>query len=661
VFAKKEGEKSLRIWTVNFHFVLILFPLLFLMMFLFPLINEHGKAQAKLYYGAHSLSSLDLLDLQDTQWEEEEEEEEEEEKEEDIPKRSSLQKPLYHISLSFTSLLSGRITPVRGFYGRGPLYRFMADQVNQDIPEAEGLKTFKLLSNKFQENNPQIDLKQFTIFQKEKFLRDYVLNFSGIEIPENLLLSEIAIAHAIENPTHWKEDFSRIKNHITFDQKILIASYLGGKFSSQYNSQRAKDDGDGVISIEQMLFSVKNNIPGGVCRDVVIAQTEILMVLGIPKEHIYQVSYTTARKRHSTVLVKDQNNPRNILIQNYDHISQSNGATGTSAIFQNSAQPDFGFQNNVYDADGNSLGALHTELGEILYEVTGGNEGRPTPVTRHSLVKVALETPLGRGKIFSGKTLRGDTVEGVTLRKDFLYQKGKTNLALVGLQREGERSYLKLIQQALYIRLKSALHGPSLTHKRFSLNSTAGVEMETMIMQNKIKRRGKITADAGHIDSLGRPYLSLSTLWRSKTNKTRWKTDVLLEGIIHNSHIGQYALKDPALVFNMSTIHTEIAHQLTHSLVVVAEAGMKIRPLGTSVTLTTGLLMKSSDKKTILTTTYAAPTDKDVPIFLPESQTTLQIGIGQSYRKSNLYYQIKYSRNLDTQKSSIDNTLGLQY
>jgi hypothetical protein len=297
----------------------------------------------------------------------------------------------YNLYFTMTFNDAEAVGLAEGFMGMNNLNVFMLGQANSGNPKANGIRSLGKLRQKYKSENPNSNFDSLGIKDREKVLIQFAQDSAGVEIPKGMLMSEIAIARAVSDPANWKAGMAEIKDDLSFDQKVLVASHLGGKFSERYNFDRAGSEGQGVVTIEEMLTSVRDVQPGGICRDVSMAQSAILKELGVPKDNIYQVGYTTTSGGHAVVAIQDPDNPKNIIKLNYGAVTESNEAVGSSALIQNTSLPDFGIKNKIYNADGDPVGNLPTEIGEILYDTTGGNRGKMIPASRHSIQKWVLK------------------------------------------------------------------------------------------------------------------------------------------------------------------------------------------------------------------------------------------------------------------------------
>lgn len=557
----------------------------------------------------------------------------------------------YNLYFTMTFNDAEAVGLAEGFMGRNNFRTFMLNKGSNGKPKAYGILNLAQLKSKFKTKNPSVDLSNLSFLDRESALIKFAEDYSSIKIPKGMLLSELAIDHAIKNPKDWKSGMAEIKDELSFDQKVLVASSLGGKFSDRYNYDRVGSKGEGVVTIEEMLESVRDGNPGGICRDVSMAQSAILKELGVPKDKIYQIGYSTSGGGHAVVAIQDPDNPKNIVKLNYGYVSESDGAVGSSALIQNTSLPDFGIQNRVYDADGVPVASLPTEIGEVLYDATGGTKGKLAPPSRHSLSKVHVDTPFGSGQMFTGQTSSGDKVVGVavTRTRDSKYTTDEVSIA--GVQRTGDRSNSKISQEALYLRFKSTLNGPSLERENFSLSSRAGVESEVFLMRNKVESSSKSKNDT-NIDTTFKPFLGATAKW-SVSEETTVASDINIEGQLSNKNIQLKSTEGMTLAFNKATIRTGITHKVTPSMTVMGQSGIVLRQIGNSASFSTGVIKETRKSDFRAIATYSTPLSKDAPAFLPEAQRNFGVSLGENHKRSGLYYQFEYNRDLDNKSNSI--------
>lgn len=566
----------------------------------------------------------------------------------------------YNIYFTMTFNDAKAVGLAEGFMGKDNYSTFILQQSQAGNFKANQIQNLNQLKNKFKSENPDITLSALSFKEREEKLRDFAKSHTGVEIPKGMLLSELVISHAISNPNDWKTGMSQAKDDLSFEQKILVASHLGGKFSDRYNYDRAGGKGTGVVTIEEMLESVRSGKPGGICRDVSMAQSAILKELGVPKDKIYQLGYNTIGGGHAVVAIQDPNNPKNIVKLNYGYVSESDGAVGSSALIQNTSLPDFGMRNRVYDADGVPVASLPTEIGEVLYDVTEGNKGKIVPPSRHNLMKVNVDTPFGKGKVFTGETSSGDKVVGVALQKNFSTKRTDNEVAVAAISREGDRSFATLSQEALYLRAKTTFKGPRYDSENFSISSRAGVETEALLMKNKLNYSFG-SQEESNVDVNIKPFIGASSTWSSDDKKTKLTADAEIEGYVVNDNIQTTLNEGTTLAFNKATFRTGIERKVTPQMKVVGETGVVLRQIGNSASFSGGIIKESSSSNYRALATYSTPLTNDVPIFLPESQKSFGLSVGGDHKRSGIYYQLEYNRNLDNKSNTVGLSAGWKF
>ena len=173
----------------------------------------------------------------------------------------------------------------------------------------------------------------------------------------------------IANPQDWQNILAANKDKLSADQKVALISKLGGSFSNGYNYARAADkNATGFIDTAGLLTAVATGKPGGICRDIALAQTQMLEGLGFKNNYI--VAYKTYEGHHATVITS---NPAdgNIVKFNYDEVSGANKGSGTGALGQDTTLPDFGLEYKIYDTKGKPVVSLPSEIGQILKDTAG--------------------------------------------------------------------------------------------------------------------------------------------------------------------------------------------------------------------------------------------------------------------------------------------------
>ncbi|MBC7537944.1 MAG: hypothetical protein H7281_03935, partial [Bacteriovorax sp.] len=342
------------------------------------------------------------------------------------------------------------------------------------------------LTNKYKSSHPGNNLDSLKFADKEKVLNEYAESYLGSKLPSGLLMKEMAFQNMVNNSADWKSTLAAAKDKLTSEQKVELVSKLGGNFGNRYNYAR-RDAGDKArgefVNVEQLLDSVKSGKPGGICRDVALAQTQMLNELGFT--HNYVVSYKTLSGSHATAISTDPVTGK-IIKFNYSETNESKKGSGTEALIQDTTLPDHGLGFRIYDSNGKPVTHVPSELSQMLRETTGANSDRDFTPRNFSLNNVNFKTPYVDGSLFTGKTSTGETLYGVSLYKnvtvnDYLSFGGGASLSKI----EGDRSLVKMEQESLYLRANAELTSPKLKLGPIETKAFLGGSGETLISNNK--------------------------------------------------------------------------------------------------------------------------------------------------------------------------------
>lgn len=202
------------------------------------------------------------------------------------------------------------------------------------------------------------------------------------------------------------------KSDLSFEEKIKLASYIGKRFDSNYDFERAKEGTDasqGIVTLQQLIDGYNIKKRSGICRDIAVGQVQILNEMGLKCK---VTGYETARATgHATVACSDPKDPDKTIRINYGEVMASN-QSGTLALTQNGIIPATTVSYRLYDENGKFVSALKTDLGKMLTDVSGG---KPEEIDwqerfNSNIAKVNL---FNAGQVFYGETVDGQTVIGI--------------------------------------------------------------------------------------------------------------------------------------------------------------------------------------------------------------------------------------------------------
>ena len=471
--------------------------------------------------------------------------------------------------------------------------------------------------------------------------------YDGVSTTSNSSDDAIStISSMIATPSQWKTALNEVKDELTFSEKIEIASYFGEAFGDDYNYER-DDSGEDIVTVEEMLTSLSSDDTGGVCRDVALAQAQILTSLGVDKSSIYIVAYYDATGRHSVLAVEDADDPDKIIKFNYGYTTESGDVKGGAALTQDTSLPDFGMYFRVYDSDGDPVARVPSEIGQIFNEVTSGDYGKRDIAKSYALQKAVINTPFGNGTLFTGETSAGDEATGIAINQTMKSRYVTNEIGVSAITREGDRTLVSIEQQALYLRLKSILDTPSKKYgDRFSINGVASAQIETMYMNNTV-----IDSDGDRTDSTNEEFSTtfatgLESFWQSQDHTTLISSELIATGNIDLKNEVNLS-EGYTLAFDNLRWTTNYKHDVGEAMQVQGTGSFIVYNLGATAILEGKLNNVHSNWSA--SAAYQAPID-ELPVFMPGSSETLKFGVKKSLHNANdhgLDMSLEYIHDLD--------------
>lgn len=555
-----------------------------------------------------------------------------------------------------------------GYAGRNNFRNFMVFNSSTGHPDAFQIRTLSSLETKYLKTEKPKDWDELNSVQRATRLRDFAESFSGASPSLGLILSEYAIADMTANPDDWKSSLNEIKDHLTFDEKLKVASHFGGRFSDNYNSDRAAGNGpqaNGIVTMEEMLSSVRDGVPGGVCRDVSQAQANMLMEMGVPKDKIYQTAYMTATGGHVVMAVQDPENPDRLVRINYDYTDEINDRTGGAALTQNSSLPDFGASFRIFDADGKPIGKIPSEFGQVLRDATQGRTLSDGLTRNHSLSKVYVETPIGVGSVFTGKTASGDNIIGVAVSKETVDERRNSvsDYGVAVVKREGDRATVSIDQTALYAYLNYSYHTPRYEKGNFSLGAKAGSNGELLIMDNTASYNDGRERSGTNIEGTAGFHVGADVKYSLPSNGTSITSGLTLHGYADQSNIQEGPQGGIRPVIDRIVWDTAVDYQVSENMKLIGESAIVMRSIGNTAAFKGTL--EDYTRGLSASAFYQTPLSDEVPLFDPMAREAYGFGveksIGNPARKVNGSLSLEYVRDLDFNQNILEATMGIKF
>lgn len=514
--------------------------------------------------------------------------------------------------------------------------------------KAIDVATLDSLKAKYLSINPKSDLSKLSFEDQVKTLESFANLYLGTMIPTGIVMKEMAFQSMVSDSANWKTILGVARDTLTNQQKIELVSKVGGFFGNRYNYDRFNlgDKATGYVSIEQLFDSVKSGKAGGVCRDIALAQTQMLRELGFKNNYV--VTYKTLNGYHSDVITTDPATGK-IVKFNYSEATEMKKGTGTAALIQDSTMPDHGLNFRIHDADGKPVTQVPSELGQMLREATGGDT-RPFLDSNYSLAKVGVKFGGVDGNLFVGKTSTGENLYGLALFKKFNSEYVSVEGGLAISKLEGNRTFMTLDQENLYARLAAEVRSPTLELGRLSLSAFAGAEgevlgyrgLESYRSGNLSKETENMQFDARaelQVGLRGRLDLSSSTILTTKTYTTFYPD------------IGHVAKADKVGLFKDSIIvESGISHSLSDQQAVILESSIMLKNYGTSMGIRAAY--EDYENKIRVHGSYSTPLSKEAPSFLPGMNSHFTVGIDKETSKG-LTFSIEYDRNIEQHSNGL--------
>lgn len=548
--------------------------------------------------------------------------------------------------------------------------RFMRTEAQNGDLKALNINTLNKLQTKYLDSiNNDNEYHEMSNIEKAKALYEFASDYTGINFSSNLILNELVISSMVKDPQNWRNYAREVKDQLSFNDKLLIASHFGGKFGDDYNYDRA-DNGPasgGIVTIETMLTNLSNTNPGGVCRDVTRAQAQILTELGIDKKSIYNLSYATATGFHAVTLVQDPTNKTGIYKINYDYLTHNQGLTGPTALNMDGTLADVGTAFKVYDADGSPIAAIPSELGQIFREVTGSSSIN-TAATKYSIRKSIIESRYVNATLFQGKMSgTGDDFTGVALDRQFKFRKGRDNyeIGVAVISREGrEREDITFDQTAVFARLKYWMERKK-TINRVVFKGIAGSEIEAAYLDTKIVRSSDQYEKAGkNFDHNLNMFAGFEAQYTSNDQRFVSKTALMLESYIDFKNITSATSGGYQLVLNKATLTQTGKYKVNQNMIIEGQVLVTSMQIGQTMTFKSSVHHVPS--KLSFGVSYHTPISS-VPAFHEdaEKRTTFSVTkkIGANKKRPKVYGEAYFESNHfeESQRNRVDMGVRIRF
>ncbi len=215
--------------------------------------------------------------------------------------------------------------------------------------------------------------------------RAYFLTMlSGLMMNENAQMRSVAEGYA--------------KLGLSFEEKLYVAQNIGEVMVRHYDFDRTDQNDEafkGIVTEDEIFSAIRSGSKAGVCRDISTAQAGILERMGVEKT--YLIAYSTVDDGHVTVIAQDENDPSVIYQLNYGDLTAQQ--RGIGMFNQTTETANAGFMLYIYDAKGQAVDTVSSEVGYVLMRAAGMEIDRfEAGVTKEGIKLTSLDYHSGKIK-----------------------------------------------------------------------------------------------------------------------------------------------------------------------------------------------------------------------------------------------------------------------
>lgn len=526
---------------------------------------------------------------------------------------------------------------------------YMGKLSNKGNSKAAIIYTVPTLEAVYQFENPGKDLSNLSLTEKEKVLGEFAESYLGSALPPGLLMKELAFQKMINNSREWQKTLAEVKDKLSSEQKIALVSKLGGQMGNLYNFDR-KDAGEKArgeyVDTVELLDSIKNRTPGGICRDIALAQTQFLKELGF--NHNYVVSYKTLSGRHAVVISEDPITGK-IVKFNYSETTEMKKGSGTEALIQDTTMPDHGLGYMVYDSKGRPVTKVPSEVAMMLKDTAGGDTGRVFNQQNFKLNKIGFSSPYVDGNLFTGKTSTGENLYGIALYKNKSSGNLTTGWGASYSKLEGNKSLLHLDQDQLYARASVELSTPKLALANTETSGFVAADAEVMMYHSSESSRSTNFKNSAkkEFDASGDFSAGVKSTASFNDGKTFVDGKVYATFYPDWSHV---ASGDRIVAVNDSiVVKTGVSHAISDDTRALIDTAVVLKNYGTSIVAKA--TYEDARRGLRISGGGAMPLSKDIPSFLTGGERRAFASVE---RMANRYsFSIEYGRNFDNHSNTI--------
>ncbi|MGA1869520.1 MAG: hypothetical protein ACMUJM_13355 [bacterium] len=466
-------------------------------------------------------------------------------------------------------------------------------------------------------------------FNRNLIVSNYNCNHTGIQLLSHSYASFIKRNALIESSDSDYIEYILydLSNEMNTKESIEFVALLGASFLENYDYERAYNGvGSGsVVSLEELLSSLKTGQPAGVCRDIAVGQAQILKSLGA--YNTYVLRFSSAGYGHVTLITQDPDNRSTLYKLNYDELTTDQHSKGIDKLHQDTTIPDIGIYYHLYNTNGEPVAQLPSGLGMLLDKASLGSGQALDPFLHYSTPLLAIDFLDGptSGRIFSGITGNQEEFSGLAFNTAFGREKDDIfhfQLQLASGYYESARSHVMVNANLHYSRFKSTLQSPGLRIGNLLLQGSSGTSGTILFGYGTVLNNDNEILNQGTVVDYGINHLyRLKLGWISDNRKASFNLNLTSHyyAALHANHNDIRKQKKDfdgiGFVHNYTLIEHEMDYILTPRIRGIVNVAYLSRNIGTQQKIEVGCT--TPERKIVLGHIHPS---KDLPNWVENSQ-----------------------------------------
>lgn len=459
----------------------------------------------------------------------------------------------------------------------------------------------------------------------QRFLKD-----CNIDAPIDQIAMRLGLTRVLnsQNDNDVRQVLADLGSQLNFEQKIQLASRLGGILLEGYDHERAKGgpNSEGVVTLRQMIDARRNGGKAGVCRDMSLEVSRSLEQMGITS---YVVAYQTAGGGHATVLIQDPANPAKTYNINYNYVTSNETSSSASHLRQDSTIPSVGTDMRIYNSQGRQLSTLPTHLGVALNEMAGRQASDIDPM-QSSENKVGMARYRVNENLVVGagvaSTPDGDRVVGTTASYSNQSENFPMRMSVVLYNNQRDTNLRgRLNSTGAFIEGEQRLISDPLTVRAgtgsVSMNVEGRVNFNMNMSRSSLSASNNGPAVSGSRDA--------STTGTINTNYSNGGTEVKTKLEVQGGLMQTDVRDSNSLSFDLRSVSgsVEVSQQLASNLQGFGGATVVARPeFGSQIRQEVGLLRQNGDGSlSSVVVSREGRLSGEAPVFIPGSRERISL------------------------------------